>query len=215
MLPAKWTVARSWKASLVVFATNSAGNEGYAPKKSGQPWTLPLRLVCLLLGWPRHAWLCRWPAVAMPWVHLGFTVSAGFKHACERVVKSRSRSSRLYKSILELIKSLKSCRKSCASVAWGRGGSWSGVCWWIRRIAQAQAGARIGFGRVQHQEDEIQSHWNMRSSNATLVKQYDKGTRRCGDDIEWPLRTLLRARDRGRRGEQVVPAEKVGPSRRP
>jgi hypothetical protein len=151
----------------------------------------------------------------MPWIHLGFTVSAGLKHACEGVVKSRSRLSRLYKSMLKLMKSFESCCKGGASAAWDRGGSWSGVCWWIRRIAQAQAGARIGFGREQHQEDEIQSHWNMRPSDATPVKQYGKGTRRCGDDIEWPLRTLLRARDRGRRGEQVVPAEKVGPSRRP
>jgi hypothetical protein len=109
------------------------------------------------------------------------------------------------------MKSFKSGRKHCASVAWECGGR----CVRDQEDSTAQAGARIGFAELQHQERDISSHWAMRPFDATPVKQYSKDARRLCDDIWWQLRTLLRARDRGRRGEQVVPAEKAGPSRRP
>jgi hypothetical protein len=91
-------------------------------------------------------------------------------------------------------------------------GSWwepDRLCSLIRRIAQAQAGARIGFAQLQHQKNEIKSHWAMWPSDATPVKQYREGTRRLGDDIWWQLRIPQGSLSRPvpGRGEQVVPAE--------
>lgn len=64
---------RRLKPSSPMAATAAGKREVYAPKYARQSWSLSLDLFCLLLAWSRHARLRRWPTVAMPWIHLGFT----------------------------------------------------------------------------------------------------------------------------------------------